>query len=60
MDAGYSLSSDNEEKPKLFKKVMENQKNLKKENLRKLKGTKTMNPLESIHMLEMLKKELEE
>ena len=39
---------------------MENRYKFNKDNIGKLKGTKTMNPLESSHMLEMLKKELEE
>jgi hypothetical protein len=70
--AGYGGSSDSDHEhkdlmvktninPKIFKKVrLDNRFKYKKEEVGNLKGTQTMNRLESCHLLEMLKKELKE
>lgn len=70
--AGYGGSSDSDHEhndfmvkadvdPKMFKKVrLDNRFKYKKEDVGKLKGTQTMNRLESCHLLEMLQKELKE
>jgi hypothetical protein len=70
--AGYGGSSDSDHEhndlmvktninPKMFKKArLDNRFKYKKAEVGNLKGTQTMNRLESCHLLEMLKKELKE